>query len=189
MEAQAMKGTDLNSFSLELVRLTCAANKDFIKCKELQAYLDENAELLEKSHHTLVYGLARSLVNHIAGLDHKDDLTGYGSAEIVHREYKNVLAGLLDGDSNVMIRLLAERAALCWLHVQAAETEHRSVNGRGSVSYRDLEWAEKQLTMAHNRFLRACAALNKARAMIAATEMMNERRGRPAKPQLKLAAG
>jgi hypothetical protein len=186
MEAQAMKETDVDTFSLTLTRLTCEANKDFIMCKELQAYLDENADLLEKTSHTLVYAIARTLVNQVAGVNWREDLRGYGSAEVVHREYKNILAGLLGDDSNMMIRLLAERAALCWLHVQAAEKHHNELNGRASIQYRHLEFAEKRLTAAQNRFLRACTALAKARAMITATEIMRERQ--PAKPRLALVA-
>src|SRR5437016_12599324 len=117
MEAQTMnptpeKESDIEAFSGKLLTLTMEANRELIKCNDLRDYLDANAELLEKTHHTIAYAIARSLVNQVAGLKLREDLRGYGSAEVVHREYKNVLAGLLEDDSNTMIRLLAERAAL-----------------------------------------------------------------------------
>jgi hypothetical protein len=188
MEAQAMKEPDADAFGLKLIKLASEANREFIKIKDLQAFLDENAEWLDKTCHTMTYNVTRSLVNHIAGLDHKDDLTGYGSAEILHRDYKNILAGLLDGDSNFMIRLLAERAALCWLHVQSAEYDRKRLNHCTGVQHYHIERAEKQITIAQNRFLRACAALTKARVMIVATELMEERKGKPT-PRLALVAG
>src|SRR5262245_38821599 len=105
MEAQAMnpeKETDIEAFSLKLSKLTGEANREFIKCNELQNYLDANAELLEKTYYTRAHAVARSLCNLIAGAGLTESLHGFGSAEIIHREYKNVLAGLLEGDSNFM---------------------------------------------------------------------------------------
>jgi hypothetical protein len=87
-----------------------------------------------------------------------------------------------------MIGLLAERAALCWLHVQAAEAYHFQISRNTQADYRDLAYAEKRLTAAQNRFLRAGAALTKARAMIATAELIQERRDKTVKPGLKLAA-
>lgn len=187
-----MKETNIQTFSSELMRLTAAANRDFMKLGELKAYLDANADLLNETSHTLAYGLARSLVNTISGLDAHDALKGFGSAEIVHREYKNVLEWLIEGESNTIIRLLAERAAMCWLHAQAAESHHALMRLSEARHQHDarlrMALAERRLTAAHNRFLRACAALTKMRAMIAATELMNERRGGQAKPRLALVA-
>jgi hypothetical protein len=122
MEAQKMnptpeKETDIEAFSLKLTTLTIAANREFMKCNELRDYLDANAELLEKTSNTRAHVVAQSLCNLIAGAGLTEGLRGFGSAAIIYREYKNVLAGLLEGDSSFMIRLLAERAAVCWLHV------------------------------------------------------------------------
>lgn len=184
-----MKEVSAEAFSSKLMKLTAEANKEFVKVNEVSAFLDENAEWLEHTCHTMVHGFARGLVNHIAGITDDFDLKGYGSAEIVHREYKNVLAGLLEDDSNFMIRLLAQRAALCWLHLQSAEYDRHRLNRCTGVRDYHIDHAEKQITMAQGRFLRACAALNKARAMVAAIEVINERRDRSAKPRLALVAG
>lgn len=175
-----------DEFSLKLTSLTIEANKEFIKCSDLRAFLDEHADLLEKTHHTLAYGIARSIVNNIAGLQFRDDLKGYGSAEIVHREYKNLLANLTGDDENPVIKLLAQRAAICWLHVQQAERFHARIHDQSSIRHQDMELADKHLTMAQNRFLRACDALTRTRAMILATEAMQEKIGKRPKPQLAL---
>lgn len=184
-----MKEPSAEAFSSKLMKLTGEANREFIKIRDLDAFLDENAEWLEHTCHTTAHDASRALVNHMAGLDHKSDLTGYGSAEIIHREYKNVLARLLEDDSNFMIRLLAQRAALCWLHLQSAEHDRNRLYHCTNVQEHHIEHTEKQITAAQNRFLRACAALAKTRVMIAATEMMNERRGKPTKTRLALVAG
>ena len=176
-------------FSKELTKRTIEANRDFIKCGELRLFLDDNAELLDGSVHTLGYTIARSIVNSIAGLDQREDLKGYGSAEIVHREYNNVLSQFIGEDTNPVIKLLAQRAAICWLRVQQAEQECTMVHSRPSIPIHQLEAMDKQLTMAQNRFLRACDALAKMRAMLLATEALKERVGKPAKRQLALVSG
>jgi hypothetical protein len=186
MEAKTMKPEE---FSLELTRRTIEANRDFIKCGELRTFLDENAELLDGSVHTLGYGIARSIVNSIAGLDQREDLKGYGSAEVVHREYKNVLAQFIGEDTSSVIKLLAQRAAVCWLRVQQAEQECTMVHSRPSIPIHHLEAMDKQLTQAQNRFLRACDALSKMRAMLLATEALKEKTQKPGKPQLALVSG
>jgi hypothetical protein len=188
MEAQTLMESDIKTFSLNLIRLTIEANNDLMKCDALQAYLDENAHLLERTHHSLAHGISRSICNNMGGAGKRHDLKGLGSPIIVHREYKNVLAGFIGEDEpSMMIRLLAQRAALCWLRVQEAEMDHTSLHEKTSMPYRELEWAEKQLTMAQNRFLRACDALAKMRAMEAMTEAIKEKQGNRAKPRLALA--
>jgi hypothetical protein len=189
VEAQTMKEVSAEAFSSKLMKLTAEANKEFMKVGDVEAYLDENAEWLDKTMHTMIHGFARGLVNHIAGIQEVYDLKGFSSAAIIHQEYKNVLAGLLEDDSNFMIRLLAQRAALCWLHLQSAEYDRHRLNRCTGVRDYHINHAEKRITMAQGRFLRACAALNKARAMVAAIEVINERRGKTAKPRLALVAG
>lgn len=180
--------SDIKTFSLTLIRLTIEANNDLMKCDALQSYLDENAHLLERSHHSLAHAISRSICNNMGGAGKRHDLKGLGSPMIVHREYKNVLAGFIGEDEpSMMIRLLAQRAAVCWLRVQEAEMDHTSLHEKSSMPYRELEWAEKQLTMAQNRFLRACDALAKMRAMEAMTEAIKEKQGNRAKPRLALA--
>ena len=180
---------EIEEFSLELTRLTADANREFFKCKDLQAFLDEHAELLDKSYHTLAYATARSLANNVSGLHLKDDLRGYGSAAVVYREYQNVLAGLTGDDESPVIRLLAQRAALCWLHVQQAEQFHTMIHDRQSLRHDDVQLADRQLTAAQNRFLKACDALAKMRAMTLATEAMKEKLGKSGRPQLALVSG
>lgn len=184
-----MKEPDAESFRKKLWDLLTEANRDLIKCNELRDYLDENAELLQQTCHTVAYKIERELVNRVAGMNDGLELKGWGRGEMIHREYKNVLAGLLEDDSNFMIRLLAERAALCWLHIQAAESDRNQLRYCTGVQHYHIERAEKQITMAQNRFLRACAALTKARAMILATEAMQEKIGKRPKPQLALVSG
>lgn len=182
--------SDVKTFSVELMRLTTEANNDFLKCDALRAYLDENAELLDQSAHTLAYAIARNVINGMGGIwkpGHLEKLKGLGTPEILHREYKNVLAGLMGDDPTQMVKLLAHRAALCWLRVQEAEKDHTDLHERTSAPFRELEWTEKQLTMAQNRFLKACDALAKMRAMEAMTEAIKEKQGSRAKPRLALA--
>ncbi|MFP5260810.1 MAG: hypothetical protein ACLGJB_02755 [Blastocatellia bacterium] len=179
---------DIKTFSRTLIGLTIEANNDLMKCDALQAYLDENAHLLERTHHSLEHGISRSICNNMGGAGKRDDLKGLGSPMIVHREYKNVLAGFIGEDEpSMMIRLLAQRAAVCWLRVQEAEMDHTRLHERTSMPYREMEWAEKQLTMSQNRFLKACDALAKMRAMEAMTEAIKEKQGSRAKPRLALA--
>jgi len=54
--------SDIKTFSLNLIRLTIEANNDLMKCDALQAYLDENAHLLERTHHSLAHGISRRVV-------------------------------------------------------------------------------------------------------------------------------
>jgi len=167
--------SSLEEFSTRLTSLTMEANRDFIKCKDLGAFLDENAELLEQTHQTLTYGIARSIINNMLGLQLREDLKGYGSAEVMHREYKNVLAGLLGDDSKPVIKLLAERAAVCWLRLQAAERYYNRIHEQTSIPIQTLEWANKQLTMGQNRFVQACDALARMRLLREATRIVEAR--------------
>jgi hypothetical protein len=185
---EAKTHMNLNEFSLELTTRTMEANRDFIKCSELRAFLDENAELLQQSSHTLGYSIARSIVNSIAGLDRREDLSGYGSAEVIHREYKNVLADFIGEDTSPVIKLLAQRAAVCWLRVQQAEQECTAVHSHSSIPIHQLDAVDRQLTRAQGRFLRACDALARMRAMLLATEALREKVGKPARPKLALAS-
>jgi hypothetical protein len=189
MEAQTEMKMQPKEFSLELITLTREANNDFIQCKKLRNFLDENAELLDESNHTLSYGIARSIVNSIAGMSLKDDLKGWGSAEIVHRDYKNVLAHFTGDDTSPVIKILATRAAVCWLRVQQAEKECTSVHDKSSIIIDHMHAMNRQLTMAQNRFLRACEALARMRAMLLATEALKEKVGKREKPRLALASG
>ena len=182
--------SDVKTFSVELMRLTTEANNDFLKLDALHAYLDDNAELLDQSAHTLAYGIARNVINCMGGIwkpGRLEKLKGFGTPEILHREYKNILAGLMGDDPTPMVKLLAHRAALCWLRLQEAESDNTRLHQKSSIPFRELEWAEKQMTMTQNRFLKACDALARMRAMEAMTEAIKEKQGNRAKPRLALA--
>jgi hypothetical protein len=67
-------------------------------------------------------------------------------------------------------QMLIERVMMCWLRVIADESRVNNSYGSG-VSLKQCDYAERSLSRAHSRFLRACEALERYRAMAQITKI------------------
>jgi hypothetical protein len=60
--------------------------------------------------------------------------------------------------------LLIDAVLMCWLRVQNAESYRNSVMGAGQT-FSHVEYADKALTRAHNRYLKAIESLARLRRL------------------------
>jgi hypothetical protein len=71
---------------------------------------------------------------------------------------------LMRGSGTAAEDLLAQNAVLCWLRLQIAELERtQAINSNCSIKY--MEYIDKALTRAQNRFTRALESLARVRAL------------------------
>jgi len=67
--------------------------------------------------------------------------------------------------SSAAEKVLAERAALCWLHVEILESEVASLYHRPNVDDRRAEILERRLGRAQNRLIHAMTAIARIRRL------------------------
>lgn len=77
-------------------------------------------------------------------------------------------------DASPIERMLIERVAMCWLRLVAAESYCNQI-GDTIHSLNEANFAERRLTMANSRFLRAVEALERYRVMIQVSRMATAR--------------
>ena len=92
-------------------------------------------------------------------------------------------------------RLLIERVLLCWLRLEQTEKTLTAVMKAESITYREVEWLEKQVSIAHARYLGACDSLAKTQFLLSRTnvdrlektrEFLDPKRKLEGKPDLKI---
>jgi hypothetical protein len=83
--------------------------------------------------------------------------------EALHRKLAALRAELAGPDPTPIERLLAERAALCWLGVN--EFEAAAAQQLGPISIDQADYEQRRLDRAHKRFLMALRTLTAVRKM------------------------
>jgi hypothetical protein len=73
-------------------------------------------------------------------------------------------------DASPLEQMLIERIMMSWLRLIAAESYCNQI-GNTITSLNEAHFAERRLTMANSRFLRACEALERYRLMVQVTKI------------------
>ncbi len=155
----------------ELVNKANKANPESKEVRELRRLLDRYPDLWEGCEY-IAASVRGAVIRKIVSVE--------GNAEMLKREYQEKRDSLGWKEADGMERLLIERAMLCWLRLLWAENYNAALTGPGH-SLRECEYADRALTLAHNRFLRACEALGRVRRLAGKVE-------RPKKPMNALEA-
>jgi hypothetical protein len=82
--------------------------------------------------------------------------------EAVRRKVERVQADLAGPDPTPLERLLAERAALCWLQVYRYEASYEQAR---DLSLRQADFHQRRIDAAHKRFLSAVRTLAQIRKL------------------------
>jgi hypothetical protein len=119
---------------------------------KLRAFLKENPDIVSKLQSVSIT-IRESLVEKF--------IAGDGSRLLV-KKYLDELEDRLRGDEPTQIeRLLIEAVLFCWLRLQHAENHRGSFMDGNEHRFVDMEFADKMLSKAHSRYLRALTALAK----------------------------
>ena len=127
--------------------------------RELRKFLDDHKEFADQ-HNVFVYSVRMSLMRKLAHVP--------GNFELLEREYHVQRNRLGWADAGPIERLMIERIMLCWLRLHWVE----HYNGgfmQPSVSMRESEYADKMLSRAHSRYVKALESLAKLRQVEAVT--------------------
>jgi hypothetical protein len=134
-----------------LNQLVIAANDNKKNVGKLRAFLKENPDLPGKVT-SIAVTIRADLIEKFIG--------GEGSKLLV-KKYLEAMEDRLRGDEPTEIeRLLIEAVLCCWLRLQAAEN-YRNSFSEGKHRFIDMEFADKMLSKAQSRYLRALTALAK----------------------------
>jgi hypothetical protein len=97
-------------------------------------------------------------------------VSGKGSQVIVENEIECMRERYDYENLSELERAHVDRIVLCWLRVQTCEAERVAYN-RGTHIMTHIEHAEKQLQMAHGRYMRALEQLAKVQFLMSRTNM------------------
>jgi hypothetical protein len=89
----------------------------------------------------------------------------YGNREGVAARLAILRRELAPPGSSIAEELMAERAALCWLHVQLVEMDRADLLQQPEADYRKITMIDQCLTRAQARFSQALTALAKIRRL------------------------
>jgi hypothetical protein len=163
--------------------LAMCADTDPNRSDELHAFLRERPHLKGIPY---LADEALTLLSHKAG-------SGIGSAVLIGHEYKAMIKKLTLESDRPLEQLMVVRVVMTWLRLMYAEN-NKTCLMRGSVRMNQIEHADKELTRAHNRYVRSIESLARVRKLVRIAEMadtqaqlMKERLTKPAKPRLALA--
>jgi hypothetical protein len=163
--------------------LALSADLDSNKNPDLHAFLEKRPHLLGRAY--LAKETLSTLVQKAGG--------GVGSAKLIRHEAEAMTKKLtLDGDGPLE-QLMVARVVMTWLRLMYAENDKSSLM-RGGIRMDQIEHSDRELTRAHNRYVRSIEALARVRKLVRIAEMadtqsqlMKERLTKPAKPRLALA--
>lgn len=139
---------------MELAALTLAANQDPKKIPELRKFMAEHENMFEEASFLLTMP-SKTLISKLSGKKAE------GTRTLYIREVDKLKEKLTEPGDSPLAQLLIERIAACFLRICLAELLMSS----NEVSYKQSEYLDRELTSAHNRFLRACDALARFRLM------------------------
>jgi hypothetical protein len=96
-------------------------------------------------------------------------LGSQGLAKIADHEIAELRKGFDYENSSGIEKALIDRIVLCWMRLQKWEFARTAFDVAGSHPKADIEFVEKQLHLAHNRYLRAIEELAKVRFLMSRT--------------------
>ena len=136
-----------------------AARGDASALPGIRAFLDDAESMLDEAIDLLRGDAARSVERQMVRDWKGDDLAG---AEAARRKLAGLRAELAGPGATPLERLLAERAALCWLAVYRAESGFAAA--RGLTTPESEAW-QRRIGRAHRMFLSALRALAAVRRL------------------------
>jgi hypothetical protein len=139
---------------IDIATLAEAANIDPKTLPALQQFMDEHDEIFDSTN-LLLTTARNSLINKVAG-------SGEGSRALYMRETDALIDKLTRPDDSPLLQLLIDRVVMCFLRACLAEMRMTVAK---NIPLSQYEYLDRELTRAHNRFLRAVDALAKVRAM------------------------
>ena len=162
--------------------LALSADSDSNRLPELKEFIDERPHLKDLPY--LADDTLKTLAHRVA--------TGSGSYMLIHNEYEAMLKKLsLEGDG-ALEQLLVVRVVMCWLRLMYAENYKTNLM-KGGTAWTHMEYADKDLSHAHTRYVRSIEALARVRKLVRVAEMadtqsrlLKERLEKPA-PRLAIA--
>lgn len=134
---------------LQFIELTVSANKDESKAWELRQFIADNPDMvadLQSLAESTKFDLLKAVV------------TDKGLRILAEKEIDAMQERLAKGGASPIEQLMIDTVLLCWLRVQYAES-FRTGLMRGGALMAHLEFAEKALNHAHNRYRRALTSL------------------------------
>jgi hypothetical protein len=132
------------------------ANRDKKQVPKLREFLQENPDIVGNLQSVSVT-IRESLVEKF--------IAGDGSRLLV-KKYMDELEDRLRGDEPTQIeKLLIEAVLFCWLRLQHAENHRGFFMDGKEHRFVDMEFADKMLSKAHSRYLRALTTLAKVQDM------------------------
>ena len=135
---------------------------DVSKAKELR-------ELIESRDYLRKIGDAHSRIfNHLLGQMAGDKAS---TVEFILSHTAQRKTALGYDESSELERMMIDRIVMCWFRVVQAEGYCVSLEGKGRT-FKEHEFAERNLTRANSRFLKSCEALSRYRVMIQATRVV-----------------
>ncbi len=158
MAAQPENHKDL---IVQLATLAQAANADPKRLPALRQFMAEHDEVFESANLHLTTA-RNSLIRKVAG-------KGEGSQALYMREVEELKAKLTGPDDSPLVQLIIDRILMCFLRSCLAEMIMTA--GNGKVTYKQSEYLDKELTRAHNRFLKATESLAKVRLLTQMTRI------------------
>ncbi|HEX8090002.1 MAG TPA: hypothetical protein VF762_14170 [Blastocatellia bacterium] len=178
MDEFAVKYGEQSAASILALSVDCDSNR----MPELHAFLEKRPHL--KGYAYLAKETLTTLVQKTGG--------GVGSAKLIRHEAEAMTKRLpLDSDGPLE-QLMVARVVMTWLRLMYAENDKSSLM-RGGIRMDQIEHSDRELTRAHNRYVRSIEALARVRKLVRIAEMadtqsqlMKERLTKPAKPCLAL---
>jgi hypothetical protein len=151
----------------EMVRLADAANDDKPGARDkLEALLLRESGLLA------FVDLNRGTLERVIGAW----IAGAGNIEITMASAKQKRNQMGYADAGPVERLLIDRIVMCWLGLLHAE-DYNAKCCQAGVTFKEADLAERHLSRANNRFLRAVEALQRYRVLIQAERMAKAKAG------------
>lgn len=138
----------------QLASLTIKANLDPKAVSELQVFLREHPGI-EKDWRMLANMVFDSLLKTVSH--------GAGNREMFTRECKEMRQRLGWAEATEIERMMIEHIVICWLRFVYAELLV-STNA-GNLTAADADKLDRQVTRAHNRYIRACESLSRMRLL------------------------
>jgi hypothetical protein len=163
MPAKPQTELQPNDAAQQLSRLVVKANKgkeDGPEVKELRKFLDEHEEFT-RCHTIIADSLKHGVMRKITAQP--------GHSELFEREYNLRRDDLGWKDASPLERLMIERVMLLWVRLLWCENYNAGYM-KGGVVMRESEFADKQYTRAHARYVKAIESLAKLRQVQAITK-------------------
>jgi hypothetical protein len=162
IESSSKEELPLHRLSI-LVEKANRAKENGPEVKELQKFLDEHQELATR-HNVVAHSIKHSVMRKVTDKP--------GNFELFEREYEMRRNNLGWKDASPLERLMIERIMLLWVRLLWCE-HYNAGYTQGGVVMRESEFADKQLSRAHTRYVKALESLAKLRQVEAMTKAAN----------------